>query len=134
VRSDREFLEAFEACTLPPGEFHHADHVRLAFLYLREHEPAEALTRFVEGLKRFARSLGSAGLYHETITWAYLLLIRERMARGDAADFDAFRRANPDLFRWKPSLLDDYYKPETLSSELARRVFVMPDKAVTSAA
>jgi hypothetical protein len=130
VRNDEQFLRAFEACTLPPDEFHHADHVRLAFLYLREHEPTAALTRFVGGLRRFAASLGKPGLYHETITWAYLLLIRERLARREAADFDEFRRLNPDLFTWKPSLLDEYYTPETLWSELAREVFVMPDKGV----
>jgi N-formylglutamate deformylase len=130
VRSDRQFLEAFEACTLPAEEFHHPDHVRLAYFYLRDFPPAEALMRFVEGLRRFAASLGKPGLYHETITWAYLLLIRERMARGGAADFAEFRRLNPDLFTWQPSLLDSYYRPETLWSELAREVFVMPDRGV----
>jgi hypothetical protein len=130
VRSDRELLETFEACTLPPGELHHADHIRLAFLYLRDYPPPEALARFVASLQRFAASLGKPGLYHETITWAYLLLIRERMARGEAADFAEFRRMNEDLFRWKPSVLEEYYTPATLGSELARRVFVMPDRVV----
>jgi hypothetical protein len=131
VRSDEQFLQAFEACTLPAEEFHHADHVRLAYLYLRERVPAEALMRFAEGLRRFAASLGKPGLYHETITWAYLLLIRERIARSGAADFAEFRRLNPDLFTWQPSLLEAYYRPETLWSDLAREVFVMPDRRVT---
>ena len=29
---------------------------------------------------------------------------------------------------WEPSILDRYYRKETLSSEQARRVFVFPDK------
>src|SRR5262249_34307385 len=72
-----------------------------------------------------------AGLYHETITWAYLLLIRERMERqgeGANASFEAFARANPDLMTWKPSVLAAYYRDETLASPLARRTFVMPDR------
>ncbi len=126
---DEAFLEAFEAAALPEGAFRHADHVRLAWLYLRRLPPAEALARFSEGLRRFAAALGKAGLYHETITWAYLLLIRERMERAGAAqDWTGFAAANPDLLAWKPSILDAYYRKETLRSELARRVFVLPDR------
>jgi hypothetical protein len=75
---DRVFLAAFEAGTLPEELFRHRDHVRAAWLLLREEPPAAALARFSAALKRFAAVHGKARLYHETITWAYLLLIRER--------------------------------------------------------
>jgi hypothetical protein len=86
----------------------------------------DALTRFTTSLKRFAAHNGSPGLYHETITWAYLLLIHERMERAPADDFESFHAANPDLFSWKPSILNRYYDQETLDSPLARRTFLMP--------
>ena len=125
---DKEFVTRFEDCTLPSSDFRHRDHVRLAWLYLREHPPLQALTRFSEGLKRYAAANGHDGLYHETITWAYLLLIRERAARrGSGETFDEFAVRNPDLLTWRPSILESYYREETLASELARRVFVMPD-------
>jgi hypothetical protein len=127
--NDREFLAAFEACTVANTDFHHADHIRLAWIYLREHPLLEAIDCFSTSLKRFAAHHGAAGLYHETITWAYLLLIHERM-NGEAS-FDAFRAAHPDLFTWKPSVLARYYAPETLASERARRVFVMPDLSLS---
>ena len=127
--NDRDFLAAFEDGTLPEECFHHRDHVRAAWLLLREERPAAALDRFSTALVRFASARGKAGLYHETITWAYLLLIRERMERGrrDAA-WEEFASANPDLLVWKPSVLDRYYTPETLGSDLARRVFLLPDR------
>jgi hypothetical protein len=125
---DREFLEAFEGGTLPEGAFHHRDHVRLAWLYLRRLPPAAALAKFSDGLRRFAASAGKAALYHETITWAYLLLIRERMERGRGESWSEFAAGNPDLLTWKPSILDRYYREETLASDLARRVFVLPDR------
>ena len=124
---DREFITAFEACTLPPSEFHHRDHVRLAWIYLREDDLLPALTRFATSLKRYATSLGAASKYHETITWAFLFLIHERMQHTPGKDFATFAQWNEDLFAWKPSVLERYYTPGLLGSELARTTFVMPD-------
>ena len=124
---DRELLSAFEACTFPPGEFHHREHVRLGWLYLKEKPLVEALSAFATGLRRFATHGGAAAKYHETVTFAFLFLIHERMQREEFETFDAFAAANPDLFTWKPSILDRYYRAATLDSELARRTFVMPD-------
>jgi hypothetical protein len=130
-----DLIRRFEDGTLPPSEFHHRDHVRLAWLYLNEEPPLAALARFTEGLKRFATRNGHPGLYHETITWAYLLLIHERKARGDAGEaWEDFAARNPDLLSWKPSVLDGYYREETLASDLARRVFVMPDRRAGTSA
>lgn len=133
--NDEAFLRAFEAASLPEDGFHHRDHVRLAWLYLRRLPPAAALERFSDGLRRFAASLGKAGLYHETITWAYLLLIHERMQRfGPCETFDEFAAAHPDLLAWRPSVLDTLYTKETLASPLARRTFLLPDRSSPSGA
>jgi hypothetical protein len=34
--NDRDFVDAFENCAIASHDFHHADHVRLAWIYLRE--------------------------------------------------------------------------------------------------
>jgi 2'-5' RNA ligase len=126
-RTDDEFVRGFEGCTLPNSAFHHRDHVRLAWIYLRRHPALTALARFTESLQRFAAFHGHPGLYHETITWAYLFLIHERMADAPGEEaFETFAARNADLFAWNPSILDRYYDPETLRSERARRVFVLP--------
>lgn len=122
--NDREFVDAFEACTLPGSEFTHRQHVRLAWIYLSEDELLPALARFIDSLKRYAGSLGASTKYHETITYAFMFLIHERRARQAAATFEEFADANPDLFG---AILTRYYRPETLASDLARTVFVMPD-------
>jgi hypothetical protein len=127
--NDRELVAAVEGCTLAGADFHHADHVRLAWIYLRDLPLIEGLERFATTLRRFAAHHGAAEKYHETITWAYLLLIHERMqATGAARDWEAFRAANPDLLAWRPSILERYYTPRTLASETARRSFVLPDR------
>lgn len=127
--SDAEFLAAFEAGTLGPRSFRHRDHVRAAWLCLRATSTLAGLQRFCDALRRFAAAAGKPDLYHETLTWAFVLLIRERMARGPAdEEFDAFAARNPDLLAWKPSVLDRYYRAETLDSSLARAVFLLPDR------
>jgi hypothetical protein len=131
---DRLLLTAFEDCSFPADLFHHRQHIRVAWLILRdERSLLPAIERFSNGLKRFAESKGASGLYHETITWAYLLLIHERMHQGPPHEtFDDFAADHPDLLTWKPSVLEAYYRPETLGSQRAREVFVMPDRGATA--
>jgi hypothetical protein len=124
--TNQELIERFESDTLP-GEFHHAEHVRLAFAYLSECPVVEALDRFVSALKRFAMLRGKPERYHETITFAYFFLIQERMVRMPDLEWDEFARQNADLLEWKPGVLGRYYRGATLGSDLARRVFVFPD-------
>jgi hypothetical protein len=127
--NDEKFIQQFEACTLAADCFHHRDHVKLTWLYLQRHSLLETLQKLSEGIKRFAAARGKTGLYHETITWAYVFLIHERMKRaGGKQCWEEFAAANPDLLNWQTSILKSLYREETLRSELARRVFVLPDR------
>jgi hypothetical protein len=126
--TNRELIHHFESDTLPGDSFHHADHLRLAFAYLSEYTVLQALEKFAGALHRYASARSKPQLYHETITYAYFFLIRERMARAPARDWDRFARDNPDLFVWKGGVLSRYYCEATLQSDLARTVFVFPDK------
>ncbi|MGA9801593.1 MAG: hypothetical protein WBQ68_21415 [Terriglobales bacterium] len=126
--TDQELIDRFEDGTLPEACFHHREHVRTAFLYLTRYPVLEALQIFSNTLRKFAITLGKTQLYHETITWAYVFLIHERMARGETKQtWEEFARVNPDLLLWKNGILTKYYRAETLASELARSVFVLPD-------
>lgn len=144
-----ELIQQFEEGTTPADTFHHADHVRLAFEYLRRYPALEALEKFSAALQRFAAAQGKAQRYHETITWAYLLLIRERQARASCVQascvetscvetscvqtshletWEDFAERNADLLVWKGGVLSTLYRQETLDSDLARRTFVLPDR------
>ena len=126
--SDEELINRFEAGAVPESEFHHADHVRLAFAYLQKYPPLTSLDRFSGALKRFAATHGKPHLYNETITHAYFFLIRERIARCACIEWDEFAAQNPDLLIWKDGILNRYYQDATLKSDLARNVFVFPDQ------
>lgn len=135
--NDEQFIDAFEHCRLDNEHFHHADHVRMAFLYLCRFPILEAVERFSRALQRFAIANGKPHLYHETITWAFLFLIRERLVLqssrqdGRHPGWSEFAAENPDLLNRRSNLiLRDFYSDETLASELAKRFFILPDRSL----
>src|SRR5437867_4661536 len=98
--TERELIARFESCAVPNAGFHHRDHVQVVWAYLREMPVVEALSRFTTSLKRFAVHHGKTMLYHETITWAYVALVHERMEQHPGVGCDEFCRRNPDLLTW----------------------------------
>ena len=128
--SDDELLAGFASGSLEP--FHHRDHVHVAWLYLQREPLLHAAPRFCADLRRFAAAKGSPGLYHETVTLAFLFLIRERML-AEPERFADFAARNPELLQWRPSPLERYYREETLASERARQGFVLPDRTAPRA-
>ncbi|MGA8761453.1 MAG: hypothetical protein WB562_01070, partial [Candidatus Sulfotelmatobacter sp.] len=126
--TSEDLINRFERLLRPEDSFHHAEHVRLAFAYLSQYPVLTALEKFAAALQRFAAARGKPQLYHETITHAYFFLIRERMARCEGADWEEFSHQNPDLLIWKNGILSRYYQEATLQSDLARTVFLFPDK------
>ena len=132
--SNEELIRTFENDAIPESLFHHSDHVRLAFAYLSKYPVLEALEKFASALKRFATARGKTQLYNETITCAYFFLIHERMALSEGVEWEEFSQRNADLLIWKDGILSRYYREGTLKSDLARRVFVLPDNFSESAA
>jgi hypothetical protein len=45
------------------------------------------------------------------------------------AKWEEFAEANPDLLDWKNSILKNYYTRERLESDLARKMFCMPERS-----
>ena len=98
--TDAELLAGFEACTLE--SFHHADHVRVAWIILRREPLAEALEHFIASLKRFATAAGAPQKYDDAVTRRYMALIEERM-NGETS-WAEFASANPNLLLWPPNV------------------------------
>lgn len=132
-----ELIGQLEDCTLPLPAFDHRAHLQAGFGYLQRHGFAGGLAAMAAALRRFAAHHGKHGLYHETVTAAFLALIHQRMAEDLAADgaeialagarsldWERFAAAHPDLFA--SDLLARYYSKDTLRSDLARHCFVLP--------
>ena len=135
--NDDEFLNAFETCTLK--EFHHRDHIKVAYLYLRRFPLDEAVAKVRTGLQALAAAWGAPvgeleKGYHETMTQAWVRLVQLKMNDGglaaspDAdATADSFCKQHPDLMQ--KTRLDQFYSRERLMTWEAKRDIVEPDLA-----
>lgn len=113
--------------TLPNERFRHYDHVRLAWIFLREAELAPATERMVATLQRFGlHHRGDLSRYHDTLTRAFMHLVAAhiRMTPG-IESFDEFASHHPDLLN-KNALLH-FYSDALLNGDRARREWVEPD-------
>jgi len=143
--SDPDLVARFEALQLAPADFGHREHVRLAYAMLADlGDFGEAAVRYRRALRAFAAHVGAAGKYHETLTWAYLALVHERMfqlyrerdidaghrdARCSLTSLDLICRF-PDLIDHRAGVLARYYDVrEVIASPIARAVFVLPERA-----
>src|SRR5204863_519833 len=100
--TDGEFLAAFEAATWPREQWHHREHIKIAYLYLLRHPLDEAAARVRAGIKAFnaAKSIpeSPASGYHETMTQAWLRLVHLTLCEyGPAETADAFYELQPQL-------------------------------------
>jgi len=120
------FVQAFEACDYPPEKFRHADHIRLAWIYLRRYGAERAQGRIRTSIRNFATSVGHAPKYHETITLAWLRLVEAAYtATPELTDYVAFVSQHPTLLD-KNALLP-FYSPQVLASDEARHQWIAPD-------
>ena len=121
---DQTFLHHFEAAQLHP--FAHAEHIRMAWLYLRRDGWETGYARIQAGLKYFAAALGQSDKYHETITRFWALLVQHAIdAQPGLKTFAAFQEAFPILF--DKTVIRKHYSQAVLWGDEARHDWVEPD-------
>jgi hypothetical protein len=123
--TDDDFADAFEMGNIAPADFDHRAHLRAAFCLVRRRPFLEACAAMRDGVQGIARRAGRPGLYHETITVAFMSIVAQRVASQPGILWDAFFAAHPDLR--DRALLGRWYAREMLESAHARAQFVLPD-------
>jgi hypothetical protein len=128
---DDEFVAAFETCTISPAAFHHADHVRLAWIYAGRCGAKKAEETLLAGIRRFAARAGvpEKFQYTTTVAWSRLVAASRKNAKAENR-FGKWIARHPEFLDRR--LLDKYYLKHTLQSEPARSTWVAPDLAPLS--
>ena len=125
--AEDEFVAVVEGCRYANAEFRHADHIRLAWIYVRRHGARQAEERIAATIRRFAISLGHETKYHETQTRAWLRLVATAQhLTPTVTAFDDFLTKHGWLL--DRNALSAFYSSSHLSSEAARRGWADPDQ------
>jgi len=129
--TDDELVRAIESCALESA-FHHADHVRIAWIYLRAMPAPQAVERMCTTLKRFAAGQGKLERYHHTMTLAWMRLVSAALRTSSpSASFAEFISTNLDLE--DQGTLARYFSAKLLSDPISREAWVEPDLAALPA-
>jgi hypothetical protein len=124
--SDAEFVRAFLDGALSPHQFHHRDHLRLAWYLARERGADEAGPLIATAIRDFAARHGHAEKYHETMTRFWVRAVAHHVAaRPNLSDFDGFLAAFPPLL--DTGLPYRHWSREAMASAGARAGWVEPD-------
>ncbi len=122
-----ELTRSFETCNIDASKFGHIDHLGVTYEMLRRYDFLNASVKYAECINTIATRAGASRKFNTTITLALLSVIAERMKNAPDKDFDEFISQNQDLV--SGNILEKWYTPERLQSDLARNVFLMPDAA-----
>lgn len=128
--NDEEFLKQFESGTWPLEEWHHKQHIKVAYLYLLRHPFDSAMERIRERIKAYNKAQNIPDApdrgYHETMTRAWMRLVHLTLCEyGPAETADAFYERSPQLSQLKTLRL--FYSREVFMSPRAKVEFVEPD-------
>ncbi len=125
---DETFFAAFRRGTLDPAGFDHRAHLRAAACALVRMPFLEACIAMRDGVRRVAARAGKPGLYHETVTVAFMALIADAQRACDgSASVERLVAADPRLL--DRAVVGRLYRPETLAGDDAHERFRLPDAA-----
>jgi sirohydrochlorin ferrochelatase len=124
--TDDEFIAAFERREIAATHFHHADHVRLAWLYVERLGAREAEVRVLTGIRALAEHLGVPDKFNYTQTAAWVRVIAStRACHMNRESFGEWLQVHP-AFLDQDHLLE-YYSKDLLEGALARSQWTSPD-------
>ena len=127
TREIEQLVEGFEACTVPPAEFDHGAHLRVALWYLSELPAPHAEARMRAGLRRYTGHHHAEAMYNETITLFWLKLVRHFL-EGAGSNRSLAGRARELLEAYgNAKLVFEYYSRELIQTPEAKASWVEPD-------
>ena len=124
-----DVVKRFESCETAKDAFRHQDHLAVAVYYVEAFDVATALTRMRESLHRFLdHHQIDRQKYHETLTVFWIEMVAKYLrSSNEKLSLSEKCRKVQEAFGNKDFALE-FYSPEVLWSDAARRSFIAPDK------
>ena len=131
--TDTELTRALERGALPNAGFHHADHLRVALVYLNESPTVDgAIDRMATTLNRFAASVGQPQKYSQATTEFWMHQVAAVRAVMPDASADTLFAAFPRLLDKR--LILAYYSDDATSTGAPHSPRDTPDRALSGGA
>jgi hypothetical protein len=123
--TDADFAAAFEAGLIPPDQFNHRQHLRVAWACLLGTPDVHAASERMAGLlRRFTAAVGQPQKYHETLTQFWVRLLAELRERSGDVQFVVLIAHNPGIL--DKDFVLRFYPREALFSDKARQEWIAP--------
>jgi hypothetical protein len=125
--SDTEFENQFATGTLPPDQFTHEAHLRLAWIHLHRYGVEQAIENITTQLQAFVHRVGASDKYNATVTVAAIRAVYHFMLRSRTTTFQNFLTENPRLKTSFRNLLMSHYCTDIFRSEQAKKHYLEPE-------
>jgi len=123
--ADEQFLAAFEAGKIANRDFHHRDHLRLAWIQIRRLGVDRAAQAVAGAIRQFASRHGHADRYHETMTRFWVRAVGLGIDSHPTLAFENLLAAEPHLL--DKNLPYRHWSRELMGSDEAKRQWIDPD-------
>ena len=126
--ADQEFKRLVESCEFPVADFNHQAHIRLAYVYLAEHNIGYSVQLMRNTLLELLQhaNIDPSQKFHETLTEAWILAVHHFMkTMASSQSSDDFIAHNPMMLN--ANIMMTHYSAKLLFSDTARHAFIEPD-------
>lgn len=111
--------------SLDPATFTHRDHVICAAYALQNYDFFEAAYLYANGLKALVAKAGVPEKFNATVTFAFLSVIAQKIVLYPDVPAEDLPDCCPELLQ--KDVLSAWYSKETLASDLARKIPILPE-------
>ncbi|CAF4351109.1 unnamed protein product [Rotaria socialis] len=126
--ADAQFLNDFQAATIPFEQWTHAAHIRMAYLVCRSSDTfEEALLKIRQGIQHFnGFHLAKVTVgFHETMTQLWTTIVWNATKKCDSSVSNSNDFLEQNRYLLDSSLWKQYYSPALMFSPDAKRSFTI---------
>ncbi|MEM8764150.1 MAG: hypothetical protein AAGD88_10085 [Bacteroidota bacterium] len=127
MMTDALFEKRFFNCELPPDQFDHTAHLRLAWLQLSKNELEGAIAKVATTIKNYTIHHEAQNKYHHTLTIASVKVVYHFRLKSKQDSFKGFLEEFPRLQSSFKELIDSHYGFDIFASAEAKTTYLEPD-------
>ncbi len=123
-----QLVEKFENQAFEGGDFHHQEHLQIAWHYVCHESLVKAKQKFHSNVEKLVTKLGAEDKYHRTLTDFFLSYLYQLRLYLGTDNWDMVKKKCPLIINDAKTIISFYYSDSVIWSEEARLGFVEADQ------